>query len=115
MGLNVMIEPVTGADFDAVAKDTTLTVVDFWADWCGPCKMQTPALEALDEEYDGQIKFASLDVDQNKKIAERFQIMSIPALVIFKNGQPAEKVVGFHPQAALKKYLDQKLAEVAVD
>ncbi|RRK10420.1 thioredoxin [Lactiplantibacillus garii] len=108
-----MIEPVDSTTFETVADGTALTVVDFWADWCGPCKMQTPALEALDEDYDGQIKFASVDVDQNKAIAERFQIMSIPALVIFKNGQPAEKVVGFHPQAALKKYLDQKLAEVA--
>ncbi|WP_137626264.1 thioredoxin [Lactiplantibacillus pingfangensis] len=110
-----MIEPVSAADFDKVATGTTITVVDFWADWCGPCKMQTPALEALDEEYDGKIKFASLDVDANKAIAERFEIMSIPALVVFKNGQPAEKVVGFHPQSALKKYLDQKLVEVAAD
>jgi len=107
-----MIEPVDAATFETVADGTALTVVDFWADWCGPCKMQTPALEALDEDYDGKIKFASLDVDQYQEIAEKFEIMSIPALVVFKNGKPAEKVVGFHPQAALKKYLDQKLAEV---
>ena len=110
-----MIEPVNGAEFDKVAEGTDLTVVDFWADWCGPCKMQTPALEALDEEYDGKIKFASLDVDANKAIAEHFEIMSIPALVVFKHGKPAEKVIGFHPQSALKKYLDQKLVEVAAD
>jgi len=107
-----MIEPVNETTFTTVAEGTTLTVVDFWADWCGPCKMQTPALEALDEDYDGKIKFASLDVDKYQKIAEEFEIMSIPALVIFKNGKPTEKVVGFHPQASLKKYLDQKLAEV---
>ena len=107
-----MIEPVDATTFETVADGTALTVVDFWADWCGPCKMQTPALEALDEDDDGKIKFASLDVDQYKEIAEKFEIMSIPALVVFKNGKPAEKVVGFHPQAALKKYLDQKLAEV---
>ncbi|MFC6163509.1 thioredoxin [Lactiplantibacillus dongliensis] len=110
-----MLEPITGAEFETVGAGTDLTVVDFWADWCGPCKMQTPALEALDEDYDGKIKFASLDVDQNKELAEKLQIMSIPALVIFKHGKPAEKVVGFHPQAALKKYLDQKLAEVTAD
>ncbi|VDG21135.1 thioredoxin [Lactobacillus sp.] [Lactiplantibacillus mudanjiangensis] len=110
-----MLEPITGADFDTVAAGTDLTVVDFWADWCGPCKMQTPVLEALDEEYDGKIKFASLDVDENKDIAEKFEIMSIPALVIFKHGKAAEKVVGFHPQGALKKYLDQKLAEVTAE
>nr|WP_225425678.1 thioredoxin [Lactiplantibacillus plajomi] len=110
--VRIMIEPVNETTFDTVAAGQALTVVDFWADWCGPCKMQTPVLEALDEAYDGQIKFASLDVDQYQAVAERFEIMSIPALVIFKNGQPAEKVVGFHPQAALKKYLNQKLAEV---
>ena len=107
-----MIEPVDKTTFATVADGTALTVVDCWADWCGPCKMQEPGLEALDELYDGQVKFASLDVDQHQEIAQQFEIMSIPALVIFKNGQPAEKVVGFHPQAALKKYLDQKLAEV---
>ena len=107
-----MIEPVDKTTFATGADDTALTVVDFWADWCGPCKMQEPVLEALDELYDGRVKFASLDVDQHQKIAQQFEIMSIPALVIFKNGQPAEKVVGFHPQAALKKYLDQKLVEV---
>ncbi|MCF1423371.1 thioredoxin [Lactiplantibacillus plantarum] len=107
-----MIEPVDKTTFATVADGTALTVVEFWADWCGPCKMQEPVLEALDELYDGQVKFASLDVDQHQEIAQQFEIMSIPALVIFKNGQPAEKVVGFHPQAALKKYLDQKLAEV---
>lgn len=107
-----MIEPVDKTTFATVADGTALTVVDFWADWCGPCKMQEPVLEALDELYDGQVKFASLDVDQHQEIAQQFEIMSIPALVIFKNGQPAEKVVGFHPQAVLKKYLDQKLAEV---
>lgn len=106
-----MIEPVTDATFATVATGTTLTVVDLWADWCGPCKMQTPVLEALDEDYDGQIKFASLDVDENKAVAEQLGVMSIPALIIFKNGQLAEKVTGFHPQAALKQYLDQKLAE----
>ena len=107
-----MIEPVDKTTFATVADGTALTVVDFWADWCGPCKMLEAVLDGLDELYDGQVKFASLDVDQHQEIAQQFEIMSIPALVIFKNGQPAEKVVGFHPQAALKKYLDQKLAEV---
>ena len=106
------MQAITSKEFEHIGDDTAVTVVDFWADWCGPCKMQEPVLEALDELYDGQVKFASLDVDQHQEIAQQFEIMSIPALVIFKNGQPAEKVVGFHPQAALKKYLDQKLAEV---
>lgn len=105
------MEAITAKEFEHVGDDAALTVVDFWATWCGPCKMQTPVLEQLDADYAGKVKFASLDVDQNQDLAQALGIMSIPSLVVFKNGQPTEKVVGFHPKAALKKYLDTKLAE----
>lgn len=106
------MQAITSQDFEHVGDDAALTVVDFWAAWCGPCKMQTPVLEELDQAYGDQVKFASLDVDQNQALAQKLGIMSIPSLVIFKNGNPTEKVVGYHPKAALKKYLDTKLAEV---
>lgn len=105
------MQAITSEEFEHIGDDTALTVVDFWATWCGPCKMQTPVLEGLDAEYAGKVKFASLDVDQNQELAQALGIMSIPSLVVFKNGKPTEKVVGFHPKAALKKYLDGKLAE----
>jgi thioredoxin 1 len=106
------MQAITSKEFEHIGDDTAVTVVDFWADWCGPCKMQTPVLEDLDQAYGDQVKFASLDVDQNQELAQSLGIMSIPSLVIFKNGMPTEKVVGFHPKAALKKYLDEKLTEV---
>ncbi|WP_304055290.1 thioredoxin [Levilactobacillus namurensis] len=109
------MQAIMTKDFEHVGDDAVLTVVDFWAAWCGPCKMQTPVLEDLDQDYAGQVKFASLDVDQNQELAQSLGIMSIPSLVIFKNGKPTEKVVGFHPKAALKKYLDSKLAEATAE
>ena len=106
------MQAITSKEFEHIGDDTAVTVVDFWADWCGPCKMQTPVLEALDQEYGDQVKFASLDVDQNQELAQSLGIMSIPSMVVFKNCMPKEKVFGFHPKAALKKYLDEKLGEV---
>lgn len=106
------MQAIKSDDFEHIGDDTAVTVVDFWADWCGPCKMQIPVLKDLDQEYGDQVKFASLDVDQNQELAQALGIMSIPSLVVFKNGKPTEKVVGYHPKAALKKYLDQKLTEV---
>lgn len=107
------MQAITSKEFEHVGDDTAVAVVDFWADWCGPCKMQTPVLEELDKDYGDQVKFASLDVDQNQDLAQALGIMSIPSLVIFKNGMPTEKVVGFHPKSALKKYIDEKLTEVS--
>lgn len=106
------MQAITSKDFEHIGDDTAVTVVDFWADWCGPCKMQTPVLEDLDKDYGDQVKFASLDVDKNQDLAQSLGIMSIPSLVIFKNGMPTEKVVGFHLKSALKKYIDEKLTEV---
>ena len=106
------MQAITSKEFEHIGDDTAVTVVDFWADWCGPCKMQTPVLEDLDQAYGDQVKFASLDVDQNQELAQSLGIMSIPSLVIFKNGMTTEKVFGFNPKAALKKYLDEKLTEV---
>lgn len=88
-----------------------LTLVDFWAEWCGPCRMMNPVLEALEKKYQGQIKFAKVNVDTNQALAQDYQIMSIPALILFKDGVAKEKVVGYKTQEAMEKYLDSKLAE----
>lgn len=89
-----------------------LTVVDFWASWCGPCKMMEPIMDKLEQRYRGQIKFVKLNVDGHQKIAQRYQVMSIPSLVLFRNGQAKEKVTGFYPEAKLVHYFDRKLAEI---
>ncbi len=97
-------------NFDKVVTQAkTPVLVDFWAAWCGPCRMVAPVVEELAEEYDGKISFAKVDVDQNPKIAGRYGIMSIPTLILFKDGKPITNIVGFRPKPQLKQSLDAAL------
>lgn len=82
-------------------------LVDFWAPWCGPCKMIAPVLEELDKEIGSSVKIAKLNVDDNPETASRFGVMSIPTLIVFKDGQPVDKVVGFQPKDALKNVVSR--------
>ena len=102
---------VTDADFEEqVENATTPVLVDFWADWCAPCKMIAPIVEELANEYDGKVTFAKVDVDTNPETSIKFGIRSIPTLLVFKGGQPVDQVVGAVPKAVLKKRLDNALA-----
>ncbi|MEN0589147.1 thioredoxin [Kurthia gibsonii] len=82
-----------------------VVLVDFWATWCGPCKMIAPVLEELDADLDGKATIVKVDVDQNQETAAQFGIMSIPTLLVFKDGKPVDKIVGFHPKEALADLL----------
>ena len=84
-------------------------LVDFWAEWCGPCKMIAPAIHDLALEYDGKLNVAKVDVDDNPNIAMKYGIRSIPALIFFKEGQPVDQVVGALPKGALKRKIDAVL------
>ncbi len=95
---------------EEVTKSSTPVVVDFWADWCAPCKMIAPIVEDLAEELDGKVKFAKLDVDNNPKVAMQFSIRSIPTLLIFKDGKPVGQVIGAVPKAVLKKRVEEAIA-----
>ena len=93
---------VTDDTFEEVVLNADLpTVVDFWAVWCGPCKMIAPVLEEIAEEYDTQLQVVKLDVDGNGPTAMQYGVMSIPTLILFKDGQAAERIVGFMPKAKL--------------
>lgn len=94
---------------DVVMNSSTPILVDFWAEWCGPCKMIAPVLEELASEMDGQLLIGKLDVDHNPDTAMAFGVMSIPTLLLFKDGQPVDRIVGFQPKAQLKRRLETHL------
>ena len=91
---------VTDANFNEEIKEGK-TLVDFWAPWCGPCRMLGPVIEDLAKEFEGKIKIAKLNVDENPVTANRFGVMSIPTMIFFENGEPGEQIVGFHPMPVL--------------
>ncbi|MEH7223031.1 thioredoxin [Bacillus sp. JJ1566] len=98
------ITNVTDQSFDTETKDGVV-LADFWAPWCGPCKMIAPVLEELDSEIGDKVKIVKLDVDDNQETAAKFGVMSIPTLLVFKNGEVVDKVVGYQPKEALAERL----------
>ncbi len=98
---------VTDASFETeVLKSDLPVLVDFWAPWCGPCRMVAPIVEELADEYNGKVKFVKLNTDDNVQTASKYGIRSIPTLLVFKGGEPVGQIVGFRPKSDLKKRLD---------
>jgi thioredoxin 1 len=100
MGKNTV--DVTDASFEAdVLKSDKVVLVDFWATWCGPCKMVAPVLDEIAGEHAETLTVAKLDIDANPATARDYQVMSIPTMILFKNGEPVKQIVGAKPKAAL--------------
>jgi len=94
-----------------VMKAPGLVMVDFWAVWCGPCQMVAPIVEELANEYTGKLRVVKLNTDENPEIAGRYQVMSIPTILFFKNGLPVEKLVGARPKRQFKEVIDSLLTQ----
>jgi thioredoxin 1 len=102
---------VTDSTFEEIVlKSANPVLVDFWATWCRPCQMVAPILEELTSEYTGKLTIAKLDVDQNQQTAQKYRVMSIPTMIVFKQGKPVANIVGFKPKNLLKQELDAALA-----
>ena len=102
-----MVKTFDGAAFRAAMEEKKTLVVDFWATWCGPCRMLAPVMEKLSEEFEGQAEFVKIDVDDNPDLAREYSIMSIPCVMVFKNGELAGKNVGFGAKAAMKEFIEK--------
>jgi thioredoxin 1 len=99
------------ANFDGeVLKSDKPVLVDFWAPWCGPCRMLAPMVEELSQEYAGKVKVGKLNTDDNSEVATQFRISAIPTLLFFKGGKVVDQLVGVHPKPEIKKRLDSLLA-----
>ena len=101
---------LTDSNFqEKVIDQQGVTVVDFWAEWCGPCRMVGPIVEQLAQSLKGKVKVSKLNVDQNQDIAEKYNIQSIPSLVLFKNGNEIARIVGFSPKEKYEKFVNNAL------
>ncbi|KPL54043.1 MULTISPECIES: thioredoxin [Hyphomicrobiales] len=104
-------EKVTDSSFEAdVLKSSEPVLVDFWAEWCGPCRMIAPALEEISTEMSGSVKIAKLNIDDNQRIAQVYGVRSIPTLILFRDGKPAANLVGAYPKNKMVEWIKTNIA-----
>lgn len=108
-----MVNNVTTKNFEQeVVKSKEPVIIDFWAPWCGPCRMMGPVFEELSKGYAGKLKFLKLNVDEEGELSQKYDVMSIPCLVVFNKGEEVDRIVGFAPKPAMKEKIDEILSKI---
>jgi len=102
---------LTDANFDSLTSSEKLTFVDFWATWCGPCRIMEPVVEKLAKKYSDKVLFGKVNVDEEMNISSRYQVFSIPTFMIFKNGQPMDAVIGAVGEASLERLVTSAIGK----
>ena len=104
-----MVKKINAEQFESEAKKSAVAVVDFSATWCGPCRMLAPVVEAVSEEYAGQVDFYNVDVDDCPELAMQYKVQSVPCLVMMKNGEFVDQSIGFKPQPMISAWVKENL------
>ncbi|MBI4449092.1 thioredoxin [Candidatus Woesearchaeota archaeon] len=107
-----MVTNLTEADFEKAISSSIPIIVDFWAEWCGPCKRLSPVFESLAPTYEGKLRFGKVNVEQNQPLGGKHSIQAIPCMILFKDGKEVNRLVGAMPPDSLKKKIDEMLAMV---
>jgi thioredoxin 1 len=98
---------ITDSNFDTIVKKYPIVIVDFWAPWCPPCKILGPIIDSIAKKYAGRIVFAKLNVDKNKETPVKYEVMSVPTLLVFKNGKLIDRIIGAMPESALESKIKE--------
>ena len=104
-----MAQQMKKADFEAAIAGNQPVLIDFWATWCGPCRIMAPVIEEIAKEYEGRVVVGKIDVDEESEVAQEYGIMSIPTLILFKNGKKTDLKVGVQPKAAVEAMINAAL------
>jgi thioredoxin 1 len=107
-----MVKELTAESLNQEIKEDIPILVDFWAEWCGPCKMLAPVLEEVSKEYDGKLRFGKISTEDYPDVAGEHAVQGIPCLIVFKDGKEADRIVGFAPKDELKRKIDAVLGKI---